>query len=194
MVRRLFLFFSLISCLVLVDFDPHLYGQEAGLVECKIGGRQVKMLHTGSAVRTKRFFKIYAIDSYVEQGVKIRTAQDMIGMDQAKQLRILMLRNVTGPNMAEAFTEILRANHPEPAFNEEVETVGKILRSQTAKKGEEIWFTHVPNVGLHCKTSEGMNYLILNVEFSKAVWENYFGNHNVGENVKQALLSRLPKE
>jgi hypothetical protein len=32
------------------------------------------------------------------------------------------------------------------------------------------------------------------VEFSQAVWENFFGKHNVGEDIKQALLSRLPKE
>ena len=105
-----------------------------------------------------------------------------------------MLRNVAGPDMAEAFTTILRSNHPEPAFDEEVKTVAKILRGQTARKGDEIWFTHVPKVGFQCKASGGMMHLVRNVEFSKAVWENYFGKNNVGENVKQGLLSRLPKE
>jgi hypothetical protein len=152
------------------------------------------MMLTGSAVRTKRFVKVYVVDSYIEPGVKIRAAQDMIDSDHAKQLHLKMLLSVAGPKMAEAFTEIFRANHPEPAFNEEVEAVAKILRNQTAHKGEEIWFTHVPKTGFHYKTSEGGSHLIRNVEFSKAVWRNYFGENNAGENVKRGLLSRLPKE
>jgi hypothetical protein len=96
--------------------------------------------------------------------------------------------------MAEAFKNTLRANHPEPAFDEEVKSVAELLRGQTAHKGDEIWFSHVPKVGFHCRSSGGMLHLVRNVEFSKAVWENYFGKHNVGEQVKQGLLSRLPKE
>src|SRR5438128_4926190 len=165
-----------------------LRGEDNGVIDCKIGDRQVKMMLTGSAIRTKSIFKIYAIDSYVEQGLKVRSAQDMIAVDQPKQLHLVMLRSVAGPDMAEAFTTMLRSNHPEPAFNDEVKTVGGLLRGRTAHKGDEIWFTHVPKIGFQCRASGGMMHLVRNVEFSKAVWENYFGKHNVGEQVKQGLL------
>jgi hypothetical protein len=166
----------------------------AEIIDSTIGDRRVKMVLTGSAIRTKSIFKIYTIDSYVEQGVKIRTAQDMIAADQPKQLHLSMLRNVNGPDMAGAFVAMVRSNHPEPAFTEEVKAVAKILRGRTAHKGDEVWFTHIPKVGFQCKATGGVHHLIRNVEFSKAVWENYFGAHNVGEAVKQALLSRLPRE
>jgi hypothetical protein len=130
----------------------------------------------------------------VEQGAKIRSAQGMMALDCPKQLRLKMLLTVAGPEMAEAFTDIFRANYPEPAFAKEIEDVTKMLRGRTARKGDDIWFTHVPKAGFQCKTSGGTNHLIRNVEFSKAVWANYFGEHNVGEAVKKALLSRLPKE
>jgi hypothetical protein len=171
-----------------------LRSEEATAIESKIGDRQVKMMLTGSAVRSKSIFKIYTIASYVEQGLKVRTAEDMIAVDGPKQLHLLMLRNVNGPEMAEAFVTTVRANHPEPEFDAEVNAVAKILQGQTAHKGDDIWFTHIPKVGFQCRAPGGMVHLIRNVEFSKAVWENYFGKHNVGDNVKQALLSRLPKE
>ena len=167
---------------------------EPDQIESKIGGRSVKMVLTGSAVRTKSIFKIYSIESYIEHGLKVRTAEDMVAADQPKQLHLVMLRTVSGPDMADAFTSMVRANHPEPAFDVEVKKVAAILRAQTIQKGDEVWFTHVPKVGFQCRAPGGMSHTIANVAFSKAVWENYFGKHNVGDNVKQALLSRLPKE
>ena len=46
--------------------------EENGVIESKIGDRRVKMMLTGSAIRTRCIFKIYANDSYVEQGLKVR--------------------------------------------------------------------------------------------------------------------------
>ena len=183
------------ACLLLTAcLIGEIRSEEPRVVECTIGERSVKLSLTGSAVRSKHFLKIYAIDSYIEEGAKIRSAEDMIASDQAKQLRIMMLKTVDGPTMAEAFTEIFRANYPEPAFADELDKVLKILESETAKKGDTIWFSHVPKAGFHCKTSNDKTYLIRNVEFSKAVWGNYFGKHNAGETVKKELLGKLPKE
>jgi len=192
MKRCMLLAMSLVGVLAW-HFEKDLRGEETGIIESKIGDRQVKLMLTGSAVRTRSIFKIYAVDSYVELGHNVRTGEDMVALDCPKQLHLAMLRNVAGPDMAEAFTAILRSNHPEPAFEEEVKTVANILRGQTAHKGDEIWFTHIPKVGFQCRASGGMVHLVRNVDFSKAVWENYFGKHNVGDNVKRALLARLPK-
>ncbi len=168
--------------------------EENTIIESQIGGRPVKLVLTGSAVRTKSIFKVYSVDSYVEQGCGIRTAQDMISSDRPKQLHLVMLRAVAGADMADAFVAHLRANHPEPEFAAEVKKVADLLRSRTSEKGDEIWFSHVPNVGFEFRAPGGMTGTVANVAFSKAVWENYFGKHNVGEHVKAGLLSRLPKE
>src|SRR5262245_58782120 len=81
----------------------NLHADENKTIESKIGGRQCKMVLTGSAVRTKSIFKVYAIDSYIEHGAGIRTAEDMIAVDGPKQLHLVMLRTVAGPDMADAF-------------------------------------------------------------------------------------------
>ncbi len=174
--------------------DNPLPGDEQETIENKIGDRQVKLMLTGSAVRSKGIFKVYTVGSYIEQGVRIRTARELVVADRPKQMHLCMLRNVAGPDMADAFVAVFRSNHPEPAFNEEVKTVAKILSGQTAHKGDDIWFTHIPKIGFQCQSSAGIAHLVRNVEFSKAVWENYFGQNNVGESVKLGLLSRLPTD
>lgn len=166
---------------------------EATTIERTINGQNCRMLLTGSAVRTKVIFKIYTVDSYVEEGLKVHTAQDMIDVDGPKQLHLVMLRSVGGAEMAEAFVQSVRAQFPAPAFNEEIETVAKQMRALAVKKGDEIWFTHIPKVGFQCQLSTGTSYLVRNAEFSKAIWSNYFGKHVV-DNIRSGLSANLPKE
>ena len=96
--------------------------------------------------------------------------------------------------MASSFISLLRANHPEPQFKDEAQALAQLLRDTAIRKGDQVWFTHLPKVGFQCKTSAGAQHLIKNVEFSKAIWENYLGRFNVGDNVKQGLIARLPRE
>jgi len=163
------------------------------IIESKIGDKRVKMVLTGSAVRIKRIVKVYNIESYMAEGLKIRTGEELAAADQPKQLHLTFLRTVGGAEMADAFVSLLRANHPEPAFAEEVEALAQLLRKHTVRKGDHVWLTHVPEVGLHCQVVGGTEHLIKGVEFSKAVWGNYFGKYNAGENVKRGLVALLPR-
>ena len=47
-----------------------------------------------SAVRTKAIFKIYTVDSYMEEGLKVHSAADMVEADGLKELHLVMLRGV----------------------------------------------------------------------------------------------------
>jgi hypothetical protein len=159
--------------------------------ESEIGGQKVKLVKTGQAVRKKLIFSVYSIASYVQEGVKVRTGQDLIDADCPKVLHLTMLRNVSGSDMSESLMSILRQNHPAPEFNAEAKSIADLMRSSTAQTGNHILITHVPQVGMHFKRIGGEELLIRNVAFSKAMWENYFGKHNVGEDVKSGLLSSL---
>ena len=44
----------------------------------------------------------------------------------------------------------VRMNHPEPAFTDEVTTLVQFMRSTSVRKGDHIYLTHVPGIGLHC--------------------------------------------
>jgi hypothetical protein len=160
-------------------------------VEASIGGRAVKMTLTGVALRTKLIVNVYAVGSYVQQGVKVASAEELAAVDCAKRLHLYMERTVDGKDLAEAFRAAIRLNHAEPAFNDELTTLVQYLRNTSAQKGEHIFLTHVPGVGLHCSLAGKADFLIKNVAFARAVWEIYLGKKNLGENIKKGLVSRL---
>jgi hypothetical protein len=160
-------------------------------IDAAVGGKTVRMVLTGTAMRTKFVVNVYAIGSYVQQGTAARSAEALAAADCPKCLHLVMERTVDGKDMAEAFRAAIRMNHPEPEFNEEVNTLSQFMRSTSARKDEHIHLTHVPGVGLHCNLAGRAEFLIKNVRFAHAVWEIYLGKNNLGESIKKGLVSRL---
>jgi hypothetical protein len=160
-------------------------------IQSSIAGKQYKMQLTGAALRTKAIFSVYTIGSYVPEGMRFKNAEELAAADAPKQLHIVLERDVDGPDMADAFKKAIRANYPEPAFNNEVLTLTERMKAYTLRKGDHVWLTHVPGVGMHCNLVGKTDYWIKNVAFARAVWEIYLGKSNVGEEVKRGLTSRL---
>jgi Chalcone isomerase-like len=155
-----------------------------------LGGKSVTMRLTGTAMRTKYVLNVYAIASYVQQGVAVNGAEAIASADCYKRLHLVMERNVEGKDMAEAFRTAIRANHPE-GFDDEVAMLVQLMRANVARKGDHIGLTHLPGVGLHVAMPGKADFVIKNPKFSRAVWDIYLGKHNVGEAVKKGLTSRL---
>jgi hypothetical protein len=65
------------------------------------------------------------------------------------------------------------------------------MRATTARKGEHIYLTHVPGIGLQVSAAGKADFLIKTPAFSKAVWDIYLGKKNLGEAIKKGLTSRL---
>jgi hypothetical protein len=160
-------------------------------VEAAVGGKTVKMALTGTAMRTKFIVNVYTVGSYVQQGAAVRSAEALAAADCAKRLHLVMERTVDGKDMAEAFRAAIRLNHPEPEYNDEVNTLVQFMRSTSARKNDHIYLTHVPGIGLHCSMAGRAEFLIKNVRFAHAVWEIYLGKNNLGESIKKGLVSRL---
>jgi len=161
------------------------------VIEATVGGKAVKMSLTGTAMRTRLLLNVYAIGSYVQQGASVRTAEELASIDCARRLHLVMERTIDGKDLAEAFRSAVRMNYPEPAFNDEVTMLVQYLRSTSVRKGEHIYLTHVPGIGLHCSLAGKADFMIRNVKFSQAVWEIYLGKQNLGEHIKKGLTSRL---
>ena len=155
------------------------------------GGRSVKLVLTGCAVRQKLFVNVYSIGSYVALGSGIKTAEQLAAADCLKRLHLVMERTVDGKDMAEAFRAAIRMNYPEPAFQDEVNKLMQFMRNDSARKGDHITLTHIPGIGLYCVWAGKADFLIKNAAFSKAVWDIYFGKNNLGDKIKQGLTSRL---
>jgi hypothetical protein len=155
-----------------------------------VNDKPVKMVLTGTALRQKVFVNIYALASYVEEGANVKTADDLAAADCTKQLHLVMERTVAGPDMAEAFRSAIRLNHPAPNFADEVQMLVEKLQGATAVKGDHIYLTHLPGVGLQVKMGR-QEFIIRNPEFTRAVWDIYLGKNNIGEGIKKGLTSRL---
>jgi hypothetical protein len=163
-------------------------------IDAVIGGDKVRLVRTGTAVRKSAGFKVYNVASYLDRGVKLQTAEQLAQADQPKQLELIFLLTVAGDEMADSFRNMLRQNYPEPAFAEEVKALTGLLQKAAVKRGDHVWITHIPKVGLQCRRENKEEVLIRNVDFSKAVWDNYFGENNCSELVKRALVSELTRQ
>jgi hypothetical protein len=153
-------------------------------------GKPVRLVLTGTALRQKAIFNVYSIGSYVLEGSAVRSPEELAAADCPKQLHLVMERTVEGKDMAEAFRAAIRMNYPGPAFGDEVGMLFEKLQGETAVKGDHIYITHLPGVGLQVKMGGRVEFVIRNPEFSRAIWDIYLGQNNLGENIKRGLVSR----
>jgi Chalcone isomerase-like len=161
------------------------------MTEIQIADKPVRVVLTGTALRTRYWFNVYAIGSYVELGVNVHSAEHLIALDCPKQLHLVMERDVDGKDMAEAFKAAIRLNHDEPAFADEIGTFTGAMLANGVKKGDHIYLTNVPKVGLRCAIGSKPEFMIENPAFARAVWDIYFGQNNLGREIKEGLMSRL---
>lgn len=159
--------------------------------EAKIGDKQVKVVLTGTALRKKYIFSVYAIGSYIQEGVSVGSAEELVAADCGKRLHLVMERDVGGKEMAEAFKTAVRNNYDAPAFEDELDTLIGTMQSVEVNRGDQVFLDHVPGVGFHVELVGKTAVTIKNVAFARAVWEIYLGKHNLGDAIKQGLVSRL---
>jgi hypothetical protein len=170
---------------------PGSYVTYPASTQVKVGDREVKTLLTGTAMRTKIIVNVYAIGSYVEEGAGVKTADDLLTTDKLKRLHLVMERTVTGADFAEAFRSAVRMNYNAPMFNEEIDSLVAFMKTTSLRKGEQIYLTAVPGVGLHVSVVGKADFLIKNPKFSQAIWEIYLGKNNLGDTIKKGLVNRL---
>jgi hypothetical protein len=163
----------------------------AATTELNIKGQPLKLTLTGTALRKKYLFNVYAMASYVQEGAGVHNAQDLAAADVPKILHLVMERDVDGATMAGAFREAVRLNHAAPAFEQELNTLAAFLQANGVKKGDHVWLTHVPGVGFHVRVGADKTVFIPNPAFSRAAWDAYLGANNLGEAIKAGLTSRL---
>ena len=162
-----------------------------GEVEASVTGRTVHLTVTGTALRAKRGVHAYAIAGYVQKGADVHSAEELAQADIPKRLHLVMERAVDGKGLAQAFRAAVRLNHAEPAFEAEIKSLEHYMRNMSARKGEHLMMTHLPGIGLHIRVVGKVDFVIRSVGFSRAIWDIYLGEKNLGEPLKKGLTSRL---
>jgi hypothetical protein len=160
-------------------------------IQAKIAGKDARLVLTGTALRSKFVFNVYTLGSYLQEGVKARSAEELAAIDAPKQLHLVMERDVDGKDMADAFHSAIRLNHASPAFDKELTALMEYMKMHPVKKGDNIWLMYVPGAGLQCNIIGKGEVKINNPAFGKAVWEIYLGKNNLGDSIKKGLTSRL---
>ncbi len=192
MIRRRFLAaavpFSLIGVPALAEtVDPRF----PSTITTRIGGNPVRLALTGSAMRKKYGFSVYAVASYVQEGVKVRNAEALARADIPKILHLIFERQVDGPTIASSFRASIGAIHPAPAFSAELTKLERYFLPQNLRQGDHVWLTHVAGVGMACQSGNQPGVVIPGVPFAQAAWGTYLGPVNLGVALKEGLTSRL---
>jgi hypothetical protein len=160
-------------------------------ISSKINGKAVRLNFTGSALRKKYGFSVYTVASYVQEGAKITNAEALARADIAKILDLIFERDVDGPTIASSFRGSIGANHPAPAFAAELAKLENYFLVHEARRGDRLWLTHAPKVGLICQFQGQTGASIDGVPFAHAIWDAYLGPNNLGVAIKEGLTSRL---
>ena len=160
-------------------------------IASRIGGKPVRLVLTGTALRRKYGFSVYALASYVQEGARVRDADGLMRADAAKQLHLIFERDVDGATMASAFRASIGMSHPAPAFASELARLEQYFVAHPVKQGDHIWLTHIPGVGLGVQVNGQPGMVIGGIEFAQAAWETYLGQNNLGVAIKTGLTSRL---
>jgi len=160
-------------------------------IQSTIGDKQVNLVLTGTALRKKFLVNVYTIGSYLQEGVSVRAAEELAVVSCAKSLHLVMERDVAGKEMAEAFRSAIRQNYAVPLFTDEINTMVECIQTHDVHRGDQVWLTHIPNVGLSINLVGKKDVLIRNTRFSQAVWDIYLGKNNLGDTIKKGLTSRL---
>jgi hypothetical protein len=158
-----------------------------------LGNQVVEMKLTGVGLRTKYFFKVYTIGSYVHKDADVHTASQLASVNVAKRLHLVFVRDVSGKDMADGMRTAIRQNYPAPAFAKEIRELRGHMEGHQGNKGDHVVITHIPGVGLHVFLVGKTQFFITNPRFSKAIWDIYLGPRNLGEDIKRGLVSRLGK-
>jgi hypothetical protein len=154
-------------------------------------GKPVRLVLTGTALRTKFGLSVYAIASYVQEGVAIDNAEALADADVPKVLHLVFEREVDGATVARSFCDSIGLNHPAPAFQAELARLTEFFEPEAIKRGDEVWLTFVPRIGLVCHVTGRPPVRIESVPFAHAAWETYLGRKNLGVAIQTGLTSRL---
>ena len=160
-------------------------------IEASVTGRTVQLALTGTALRAKRGVHAYAIAGYALKGADLHSAEELARADVPKRLHLVLERPVDGRSLAQSFRTAVRLNHAEPAFEAEIKSLEHYMRNMSARKGEHLMMTHLPGIGLHIRVAGKVDFVIRSVGFSRAIWDIYLGEKNLGEPLKTGLTSRL---
>lgn len=155
-----------------------------------------KLRLTGSALRKKFGLRFYRIGSYCDAAhctpVALPAGADsLIAVDCAKQLVLVMVREISASVLERSFADALAANDPQQKYAAESKRLLDHMLSAPMHEGQRVTLRHHPGRGMSCQVGDGERLHVDGLEFSRIVWSIYLGPKAVSPDLRTGLASRL---
>lgn len=159
--------------------------------KARLGGTELTL--NGAGVRTKVFFKVYAIGLYLPE--KKSDADGVLATKGPRHIQIVTLRDVTAQQFTHALIESLRQNNSEAeltAIDPAVDAFTSTLLSlKTAPKGTNIAIDYLPASGTQLwMNGQPKGNSIAGEDFYRALLKVWLGSKPVQGDLKDALLGK----
>lgn len=173
-------------------------GLEAGGVEFEptisisTGDAEHELRCTGTALRKKWFFKVYAVAGYID--AETAAGEDpgatFVSADVPRRVHLKMLRDVESEKIVSAIDEAFEkcATIPLEALAADRARFRAAFSMEELTDGQDIRFTWLPGSGLQISVDHEVLDTIEDPRFARAFFEIYFGPSPVDDGMKEDLL------
>jgi hypothetical protein len=154
-----------------------------------VGGQALVL--NGAGVRTKVFFRIYAMGLYLPE--KKSTTVDVLAANGARRVLITMLRDTSIEDFGKAFTDGLKANTVKDErtrlLSQTMQFGAVFGQIQMLKKGDQMQFDWQPGEGTQCYLNgKKIGEVMPDLAFYNAVLRIWLGDKPADYALKLALL------
>ncbi len=149
-----------------------------------VEGKSLKL--NGGGIRTKAIFKVYVAGLYLEN--LSRDASTVVSSDQAKQMRLSILRGLDKSKITEAISEGFEKNSKAQmgVLKARLEKFNSMIPD--VEKGDQIVLTYVPEKGTMVSAKGAEKGTIEGKDFADALFAVWLGPNPVQEDLKKGLL------
>jgi hypothetical protein len=149
------------------------------------------LLLNGAGVRTRLFFKVYAMGLYLTR--KASSTDEVLKSEGARRVTLHLLRKLSGEDFAKAFTEGLNNNTSEAERQRLADPirnfVGSFASQGDLKEGDLIHMDWVPGTGLVATVNgKPVGEPIADPSFYNAVLRIWLGDKPADSDLKPLLL------
>ena len=157
------------------------------------GDKTVPLKLTGVGLRTRLGFRVYAIGSYLQDGVTPRSADELANADAVRMLYLVMERTVEPADFIGAFKSAVVKTHPADKFAGEFDQLTAAIGGTAAAKGDHVSLVSTPGAGVRVQIVGKVDVTIKNPAFAQALWEVFLGPNPLDESLKAGLAGRLSR-
>jgi hypothetical protein len=160
-------------------------------------GDVVHLTATGSGVRKKLVFKVYAAALYVDALAPLGTVpvNTIASADIARRLVLVFLRDVDGPRLKEGMREsfettVWKGRKPGPELAADLDMFFSWMDGGL-KEGQTIELTYLPGEGLYVTIAGVTHPVISRPDIARGIWQNWIGLEPISGELKRDLVRLL---